>query len=85
MSGARAALRGYEAELQQGLSDLRARREELHGRIQAEEAERKRLQGQITALTQRLLRSNESLARLLAERGELDRVIAETETAYGQV
>ncbi|NWU96154.1 SSNA1 protein, partial [Upupa epops] len=85
MSRAGAASRGYEAELQKGLTELRARREELHGRIRAEEAERERLQGQIVTLTQRLLRSSESLARLLAEGGELDRLIAETEAAYGQV
>ncbi|KAM6047836.1 uncharacterized protein VSU04_012834 isoform 1-T1 [Chlamydotis macqueenii] len=84
MSGAEAALRGYNAELREGLAELRARREELDGRIREEEAERSRLQGRIWALTERLVGTSESLARNLAARSELDRTIAETEAAYGK-
>ncbi|KAM9218187.1 uncharacterized protein RG961_010608 [Leptosomus discolor] len=85
MSGPGAALRGYNAELREGLAELRARREELSGRIREEEAERSRLQGRIGALTQRLARTSESLARHLVARSELDRTIAETEAAYGKI
>ncbi|XP_051492528.1 microtubule nucleation factor SSNA1-like [Apus apus] len=85
MSEAGAALRGYSAELRDGLSELRARREELNGRIREEEAERTRLQGQVWALSERLARTSESLARHLAARSELDRTIAETEATYGQI
>ncbi|KAM6337583.1 uncharacterized protein FN964_012949 isoform 2-T4 [Alca torda] len=85
MSGPGPALRGYNAELQEGLAELRARREELSGRIREEEAERGRLQGRLWALTQRLARTSESLARNLAARGELDRTITETEAAYGKI
>ncbi|XP_054076684.1 microtubule nucleation factor SSNA1 isoform X2 [Rissa tridactyla] len=85
MSGPGPALRGYNAELQEALAELRARREELSGRIREEEAERGRLQGRLWALTQRLARTSESLARNLAARGELDRTIAETEAAYGKI
>ncbi|KAM6110542.1 uncharacterized protein FYW35_009817 [Pterocles gutturalis] len=85
MSGAGAALRGYDAELREGLAELRGRREELSGRIREEEAERARLQAQLWALTERLARTSESLARDLAARAELDRTIAETEAAYGKI
>ncbi|XP_030317214.1 Sjoegren syndrome nuclear autoantigen 1 [Calypte anna] len=85
MSGAGAALRDYNAELREGLSELRARREEVNGRIREEEAERSRLQGRIWALTERLARTGESLARNLALRSELDRTIAETEAAYDKI
>ncbi|XP_042642397.1 Sjoegren syndrome nuclear autoantigen 1-like [Tyto alba] len=85
MSGPGAALRGYNAELREGLAELRARREELSGRIRREEAERSRLQGRIWALTERLAGTSESLARHLAARGELDRTIAEAEAAYGKI
>ncbi|NXK20474.1 SSNA1 protein, partial [Arenaria interpres] len=68
-----------------GLAELRARREELSRRIREEEAERDRLQGRLGALTQRLARTGESLARNLVARGELDRTIAETEAAYGKI
>ncbi|NXW47835.1 SSNA1 protein, partial [Nyctiprogne leucopyga] len=85
MSGPGAALRGYNAELEEGLAELRARREELNGRIQAEEAEQRRLQGRLWALTERLARTNESLARNMVARGELDRTIAETEAAYSKI
>ncbi|KAM9521887.1 uncharacterized protein ACIB01_015852 [Guaruba guarouba] len=85
MSGSGAALRGYGAELRDGLAELRARREELSGRIRAQEAERSRLQRRIWALSERLAGTGESLARDLAARAELDRTIAETEVAYGQI
>ncbi|NWS48547.1 SSNA1 protein, partial [Probosciger aterrimus] len=85
MSGLGSALRGYSAELRDGLAELRARRDELSGRIQEQEAERSRLQRRIWALTERLAGTSESLARDLAARAELDRTIAETEVAYGQI
>ncbi|XP_061335746.1 LOW QUALITY PROTEIN: microtubule nucleation factor SSNA1-like [Pezoporus occidentalis] len=85
MSGAGAALRGYGAELRDGLAELRARRDELSGRIREREAERSRLQRRIWALTERLAGTSESLARDLAARAELDRTIAETEVACGQI
>ncbi|XP_014807871.1 PREDICTED: Sjoegren syndrome nuclear autoantigen 1 homolog [Calidris pugnax] len=85
MGGPGPALREYNAELREGLAELRARREELSGRIREEEAERDRLQGRLGALTQRLARTSESLARNLVARGELDRTIAETEAAYGKI
>ncbi|NXG60745.1 SSNA1 protein, partial [Hemiprocne comata] len=76
---------GLTGRCRAGLAELRARREELNGRIREEEAERNRLQGQIWALTERLARTSESLARHLAVRSELDRTIAETEAAYGKI
>ncbi|NXQ86096.1 SSNA1 protein, partial [Nyctibius grandis] len=68
-----------------GLAELRARREELNGRIREEEAERSRLQGRIWELTERLARTSESLAKHLVARSELDRTIAESEEAYDKI
>ncbi|NXH16557.1 SSNA1 protein, partial [Bucco capensis] len=79
------ALQGYNKELLEELAKLRARREELSGRIRKEEAERSQLQAEIGALTARLLRASESLAQHMNERCQLDRVIAETEAAHGKV
>ncbi|NWT43149.1 SSNA1 protein, partial [Chroicocephalus maculipennis] len=76
---------GADGWVRAAVAELRARREELSGRIREEEAERGRLQGRLWALTQRLARTSESLARNLAARGELDRTIAETEAAYGKI
>ncbi|NXX18987.1 SSNA1 protein, partial [Podargus strigoides] len=76
---------GADGSVSAGLAELRARREELSGRIREEEAERSRLQGQIWTLTEQLARTSESLARHLATRGELDRTIAETEAAYSKI
>ncbi|NXG94442.1 SSNA1 protein, partial [Stercorarius parasiticus] len=84
--GAGAGVRvGADGWVRAALAELRARREELSGRIREEEAERGRLQSRLWALTQRLARTSESLARNLAARGELDRTIAETEAAYGKI
>ncbi|NXD66723.1 SSNA1 protein, partial [Eolophus roseicapillus] len=79
------AAAGADGRCRAGLAELRARRDELSGRIQEQEAERSRLQRRIWALTERLAGTSESLARDLAARAELDRTIAETEVAYGQV
>ncbi|NXS34618.1 SSNA1 protein, partial [Pomatostomus ruficeps] len=68
-----------------GLSELRARREELSGRIRAEEAERGRLQARIAALSRRLSDTSESLAGLRSARAHIDRTIAEMDTASGQI
>ncbi|KAM6243931.1 uncharacterized protein LJ264_011489 isoform 1-T1 [Porphyrio hochstetteri] len=84
MSGSGTALRAYNEELREGLAELRARREELSGRIREEEAERRRLQRRIWELTEQLAGTNESLARLLVTRSEMDKTIAETEAAYGK-
>lgn len=85
MSGVGEALQGYNAALLEGLAELRARRDELSGRIREEEAERERLQSRIAALTERLARSSERTARHLAARRQLDACIAESEAAYGKV
>ncbi|NXJ88423.1 SSNA1 protein, partial [Corythaixoides concolor] len=76
---------GLTGRYRAGLAELRARREELNGRIREEEAERRQLQGRIWALTERLARTSESLARHLVARGELDRTIAESEAAYDKI
>ncbi|NXQ14123.1 SSNA1 protein, partial [Peucedramus taeniatus] len=68
-----------------GLSELRARRDELSGRIRAEEAERGRLQARIATLSRRLSDTSESLAGLRSTRAHIDRTIAEMDTASGQI
>ncbi|NXV83161.1 SSNA1 protein, partial [Atlantisia rogersi] len=85
-AGLRAGLgRGLTGPCRAGLAELRARREELSGRIREEEAERRRLQRRIWELTEQLASTNESLARLLVTRSEMDKTIAETEAAYGKI
>ncbi|NXP33285.1 SSNA1 protein, partial [Leiothrix lutea] len=85
MSATGAALRGHHAALQEGLSELRARRDELSGRILSEEAERGRLQARIAMLSRRLSDTSESLAGLRSARAHIDRTIAEIDTASGKV
>ncbi|NWI03866.1 SSNA1 protein, partial [Tichodroma muraria] len=85
MSGTGAALRGHHTALREGLSELRARRDELSGRIRAEEAERHRLQARIVTLSRRLSDTSESLAGLRSARAHIDRTIAEIDTASGQI
>ncbi|XP_067165444.1 microtubule nucleation factor SSNA1 [Apteryx mantelli] len=85
MSRPAAVLEGLMKELDAGMAELRARRDELARLIQSEEEERSRLQGEIWALTEKLARTNESLARKMATRNDFDRTIAETEAAYGKI
>ncbi|NXQ34138.1 SSNA1 protein, partial [Alaudala cheleensis] len=85
MSGTGAALRGHHTALREGLSELRARRDELSGRIRTEEAERSRLQARIAMLSRRLSETSENLAGLRSARAHIDRTIAEIDTASGKV
>ncbi|XP_053817902.1 microtubule nucleation factor SSNA1 [Vidua macroura] len=85
MSGTGAALQGHHAALREGLSELRARRDELSGRIRAEEAERDRLQARIATLSRRLSDTSENLAGLRSTRAHIDRTIAEMDIASGQI
>ncbi|XP_071430276.1 microtubule nucleation factor SSNA1-like [Pithys albifrons albifrons] len=85
MSGAGAAVRGQLQALREALSELRAQRDELSGRIRAQEEQRRRLQARMAALARRLADSSEGLAGLRAARAHMDRSIAETEAACAEV
>ncbi|XP_038623893.1 Sjoegren syndrome nuclear autoantigen 1 [Tachyglossus aculeatus] len=82
MSQQGAALQGYNNELVKCIEELCVKREELSRQIQKEEEEKRRLQGEVRLLTDKLARVNESLATKMASRNEFDRTIAETEAAY---
>ncbi|XP_069729719.1 microtubule nucleation factor SSNA1 [Phaenicophaeus curvirostris] len=68
-----------------GLSEMHAGRSELAQQVAAEQAEQVQLQTQLLALTERLARSNERLARLLAASAQLDQAILESEAAYSKI
>eukprot|EP00775_Hariotina_reticulata_P014216 gene14216-biopygen16247 len=50
--------------------------------IQDEECEKQKIQQELAALTQRLSKVNESLAKKIDTKNEFDKVIVETEAAY---
>ncbi|KAG9354460.1 hypothetical protein JZ751_001170 [Albula glossodonta] len=81
----RAALQTYNNELVKCIEELCLKRERLDRQIQQEEEEKGRLQHDISVLTEKLSRVNESLARRLAARTSFNRTIAETEAAYMKV
>ncbi|KAI4873538.1 hypothetical protein NFI96_007109 [Prochilodus magdalenae] len=64
------------------IEELCFKRDELNKQIQLEETEKTRLERDISVLTEKLSRVNESLAQRLTARAEFDRTIAETEAAY---
>ncbi|KPP79038.1 Sjoegren syndrome nuclear autoantigen 1-like [Scleropages formosus] len=85
MSKQGAALQTYNNELVKCIEELCSKRDEVNRQVQQEEEEKARLQHDIRILTEKLSRVNESLARRLASRAELDRTIAETEAAYMKI
>ncbi|NWZ82464.1 SSNA1 protein, partial [Poecile atricapillus] len=85
MSGTGAALRGHHEALREGLAELRARQNELSGRIRAKEVERSRLQARLALLSRRLSDTSESLAGLRSARAHIARTIADMDTASGQI
>ena len=68
-----------------GIEDLCAKRDELHKQILLEDEEKMKIQNDISILTERLARINESLARKIQMRNDFDKTIAETEGAYNKV
>ena len=65
-----------------GIEDLREKREEVNRQILQEEEEKAKIQKDLSILTDRLSKINESLARKVQARNEYDKTIQETEAAY---
>lgn len=64
---------------------MKLKRSDLQTQIDAEEAEKSKLQNEIGKLTEQLLRVNESLEKKIAVKNECGRVISEMEDAYKKV
>lgn len=82
MAAQGAALQNHNNELVKCIEDLKEKREQILKQIQDEENEKQKIQQELAALTQRLSRINESLARKMDAKNEYDKVILETEAAY---
>jgi sjoegren syndrome nuclear autoantigen 1 len=80
-----ATLQNYNNELVKCIEDLREKREEVNRQILKEEEERAKIQRDLSILTERLGRTNDSLARKVGARSEYDRTIQETEAAYMKI
>uniref|UniRef100_A0A3Q3K6L5 Sjogren syndrome nuclear autoantigen 1 n=1 Tax=Monopterus albus TaxID=43700 RepID=A0A3Q3K6L5_MONAL len=80
-----AALQTYNNELVKCIEDLCSKRDELNRQIKQEEEEKERLQHDISVLSEKLNRVNESLAQRQAARATFNRTIKETEAAYSKV
>lgn len=75
----------YNQELVRCIEDLREKREEVNRSILRDEEEKARCQRELTAITERLGKLNEGLARKMQARLEFDQTIQETEAAYMKV
>ena len=80
-----ATLQNYNNELVKCIEDLREKREEVNRQILAEEEEKAKIQKDLSILTDRLSKINESLARKVQARNEYDKTIQETEAAYMKI
>ncbi|OQR92509.1 hypothetical protein THRCLA_08686, partial [Thraustotheca clavata] len=80
-----ATLQNYNNELVKCIEDLREKREEVNRAILKEEEEKAKIQKDLTVLTDRLSKINETLARKTQARNEYDRTIQETEAAYMKI
>ena len=82
MAGQGASLQNYNNELVKCIEDLREKREEINRQILKDEEEKAKIQRDLSSLTDRLSKINETLARKIQARNEYDRTIQETEAAY---
>ncbi|CAM9606785.1 unnamed protein product [Chrysoparadoxa australica] len=80
-----ATLQNYNNELVKCIEDLREKREEVNRQILKEEEEKAKIQKDLSILTDRLSKINETLARKVQARTEYDRTIQETEGAYMKI
>ncbi|CAM9378973.1 unnamed protein product [Choristocarpus tenellus] len=80
-----ATLQNYNNELVKCIEDLREKREEVNRQILKEEEEKAKIQKDLSILTDRLSKINESLARKVQARNEYDRTVQETESAYMKI
>ena len=80
-----ASLQNYNNELVKCIEDLREKREEVNRMILKEEEEKAKIQKDLSLLTDRLTKINESLARRVQAKNEYDKTIQETEAAYMKI
>eukprot|EP00922_Rhytidocystis_sp_ex-Travisia-forbesii_P048435 GHVS01072150.1.p1 GENE.GHVS01072150.1~~GHVS01072150.1.p1 ORF type:complete len:113 (-),score=19.82 GHVS01072150.1:236-574(-) len=80
-----ATLQNYNCELVKCIQDLREKREEVNKQILKEEEDRIKIQRELSVLTERLQRINESSVRKTQARNEYDKTIQETEAAYMKI
>lgn len=85
MAAQGASMQNYNNQLISVLEELKDQRDELNSAILKEEEEKSALQREISLLTERLARVNDSLSRKSQARAEYDRTIAETESAYMKI
>mmetsp|Transcript_15210 Transcript_15210/g.29528 ORF Transcript_15210/g.29528 Transcript_15210/m.29528 type:complete len:112 (-) Transcript_15210:192-527(-) len=80
-----ASLQNYNNELVKCIEDLRSKREEVNRQILKDEEQKAAIQKDLSILTDRLSKVNESLARHVQARKEYDTTIQETEAAYMKI
>eukprot|EP00435_Cladocopium_sp_Y103_P016703 s2972_g4.t1 len=85
MASQGATLQNYNNELVKSIEDLREKREELNRQILKEEEDKAKIQKELSILTDRLQKVNESLVRKTQARNEYDKTIQETEGAYMKI
>jgi len=78
-------LQNYNNELVKCIEDLREKREEINRSILKDEEEKAKIQKDLSILTDRLSKVNESLAKRVAARSEYEHTIQETEAAYMKI
>jgi Sjoegren syndrome nuclear autoantigen 1 len=80
-----ASLQNYNNELVKCIEDLREKREEINRNILKEEEDKAKIQRDLSILTERLAKINESLARKVQARNDYDDTIQQTEGAYMKI
>ena len=78
-------MQNYNNQLLKWIEDLREKREEVKRQILKEKEEKEKIQKDISILTDRLSKINESLSRKKQSRKEYDKTTQETEAAYMKI
>nr|XP_012233706.1 PREDICTED: Sjoegren syndrome nuclear autoantigen 1 homolog isoform X2 [Linepithema humile] len=82
MSQQGATVQACNQKIVKCLEEMKVRRAELQAQIEAQEEEKNGLQREIEKMSCKLTHLNDSLAKRIAIRNELDRTIADSELAY---
>lgn len=83
--GSKASLSNYNNELVRLLEEFREKRDEVLQSILQDEEQKAMIQKEISQLTDRLTKLNESLERKMQAKEGYDKVIHEAEGAYSKI
>eukprot|EP00038_Savillea_parva_P013698 m.9091 g.9091 ORF g.9091 m.9091 type:complete len:103 (+) comp2594_c0_seq1:52-360(+) len=85
MAHAGATLQGLNNEMVTCIEDLKAKRDAISERVLEKQEEKLKIQNDMHILSERLARVTDDLTKMITERDDYDRTIADSEATYMKI